>query len=264
MRKTSAFLSTSIGMLMAGSAFAQTTVKEVDIRALVPHCEAPAASVLIGRIDCKASACSAMSGDSNGKMSGLMAMAQMAQGNDLVDLSQLGAGTASALTTALNTTGCFKVQDRGDIESLKKAAEDAGIEFKARPVDYLVTGTITSVSSQTNSNNLAGGIIPVVGAFKKTKKHADLTIDIRVIDAHTSEVALSKTFQVSSERSNWSFGGGGYSNGLMLGGVSSTKSPELDSVANEVVINATGYLAENLAGPNVTAHAQTLPQPAKK
>lgn len=243
----------TVALFAAGGAYAETTVHQIDISSAVPHCDAPVATILVGQFACKASGCSAPAA---GPAAGLLAMAKMAQGDQIVDMTNLGAGTTNAMVTALNATGCFKVQEREALESLRKEAELSGIEFKPAPADYLIMGAITSVNLSAKSNNVAGGLIPVVGAFQNTKKKADMTIDVRVVKVSTSEIVATQTFEVSSERSNWSFGAAGYSNGLMMGGASSTKSPEIDSVANQVVLDASGYLANKIAGPAVTVQAQ--------
>ena len=233
------------GLAFSSSAVAETTVTQVSLEALVPHCEKPMATLLVGAIACKASGC-AQSQDTTG-FGRLAQLAQMQEDGEIVDLSQVGQGTTNALITSLKATGCFDIQEREILQQLKEEAALAGIEFKPKTADFLITGAITSIAVTKKTSALAGGVIPVVGAFSKSKRNAEVTLDIRIVETASSTIKASQAFNVSSQTSNWKFGAAGYSGGLALGGASSTRSPELDTVVNEVVIKAAQYVADTLA-----------------
>lgn len=249
MSRFKSVLLAAVGIVCSGAAYAETTVRQVDINDLVPHCDHMVATVLVGEIACKASGCNP-SQDTSG-IGRLAQFAQMAEQGEFVDLSNLGKGTTNAFITSLKATGCFDIQERETIKQLKEEAELAGVEFKPKRADFLITGAITSVAVTKKTNALAGGIVPVVGAFSKSKRSANISMDVRLVDTSTSSIKGSQTFDVSSEKSNWSFGAGGYSNGLALGGASSKTTPELDTVVNEAVIKAAGYVAESLAKDSI-------------
>jgi curli biogenesis system outer membrane secretion channel CsgG len=240
-------------VVLASSAVqAATTVRQVDLASLVPHCQSKVGTLFVGTFDCKASGCGQSTQSDNSRMSQLLALANAANGQPNIDMSHLGEGATDALETALKATGCFVIQDRQNVEALKKEAELTGTPFAPRPADWMLTGAITSVAVQVKSSQVAGGFIPVVGAFKNTKTTATMMIDVRVIDTKTTEVVQSQSFNATSEKSNWGLAGGGISNGALFGSTSTTNSPELDSVANETVISAANFLTTSLAGASVT------------
>lgn len=240
----------------AGAAEAGTTVRQIDLASLVPHCQSKIGTVFVGTFDCKASGCGQSPSADNSRMSQLMALANMANGQPMVDMSHLGAGSTDALEAALKATGCFVIKDRQNVEDLKKEAELTGVPFTPKAADWMLTGAITAVNIQVKQSQVAGGLIPVVGAFKNTKTTANMTMDVRVIDTKTTEVVQEQSFNATSERSNWGLGGGGISNGALFGSTSTTNSPELDSVANETVISAANFITTSLAGSAVTTAAQ--------
>lgn len=246
----------------AGAANAATTVRQVDLASLVPHCDNKVGTLFVGSFDCKASGCGQTAQNDNSGMSRLLALANAANGQPNIDMSRLGEGATDAIETALKATGCFVIQDRQNVEALKKEAELTGMPFQPKSADWMLTGAITSVAFQVKSSQVAGGLIPVVGAFKNTKTTANMTIDVRIIDTKTTEVVQSQSFAATSEKSNWGLGGGGISNGALFGSTSTTNSPELDSVANETVISAANFLTTSLAGAAVTRPASP-PAPTK-
>ena len=231
--------------LVGTAASAETRVAARDLSTLLAHCSAPVAAVTITAFKCKATACTAAAAPS-GNLGALLSMAQAAQG--MQSFPGLGDGLSNALGTALSQTGCFKVMAREDIEDLRKEAEAAGITLKQAPADYLISGAITALAVGTKTQSFGGGMVPVIGAVSRSTKSAALAIDVRIVDVKASEVRASQTFDVSNQRSNWLAGGGGLVGGSALfGGGSITQSAELDSVANESVIQAANYIVAQLA-----------------
>ena len=237
-------------MLLTGlavAAQATTTVEQVNLDAAVAHCDHKVASIFVGQIQCKASSCSAAPA-ADDKMSRLMAMAAMANGQIQVDTTKLGEGTSAAVVSALRATGCFTVQERADIQALKEEAELAGMPFQPKSSDFLIAGTITSVDVSSSTKSFGGGFIPVVGAVSKTRVIAKLSLDMRIIDTKTTEVVDSKSFTGTSDTASWNSGGGTVYGGAGLFGVStSTNSRELDGVANQIVIEAVNHLIQSMA-----------------
>lgn len=239
-------------MMAAGAAEAATSVKQVDIASLVPHCDSKVGTLFVSSIACKASGCGGPSAQSD-RVAGLMAFANAVNGVPQVDMSHLGDGAGAALVTALKATGCFTVQDRSAIEALKEAAAASGTTFTPAPADWMVTGSITSLAVGAKKSGIGGGFIPVVGSISNTKVTANMSMEVSVVDAHTTEIVDSQSFAATSERSNWGIGGAGLvGTGALFGGASSTNSPELDSVADETVVDAVNAITSALAKDKVT------------
>ena len=249
-------------MAMAGVASAQTAVAARDMSALVPHCSAPVASLVVGNFSCRASACSAPPQGPGSGIAALMAMQNAARTGAPVDLSHFGDSLGSAVTTALKATGCFTVQDRQAIEELKKEAEISGVEFKPKPSDFLVSGSITEVTFKANSTAIGGGFIPVIGALSTTNHEARVAIEVRILDVKNGSILDSQTFEANSSKRDFGIGGIGFGRGGALGGgVSSTNSPELDSVANQTVVVAIGHVTNLLAKDAITSQPAPPPPP---
>lgn len=244
-----------VAALSAGAGYAETTVRQLDIDAALAHCDKPVASIFIGRFTCKAEACSTAAAPAAGPagFAALMAMAQAAQGISVEHFPQLGDSMSAAMTTALKATGCFDVQEREALDDLRREAELEGVELKAKPADYMVSGAITSVGLETRSSNVGGGLLPFVGAISKSTRHATLGLDVRLVDVKQATVRDARSFSADNTRSNWGVGGLGYGgSGALFGTSQTTRSPEMDTVANEAVINAANFVAETIAGAAIT------------
>lgn len=244
--------------LTATAASAETKVAARDLGSLLAHCPSPVAALTVTPFKCKATACSsAQPAGASGNMAALLAMAQAAQG--VQSFPALGDGLSNALTSALKATDCFKVMAREDLEDLKKEAEAAGVELKTASADYLVTGAITSLNVGGKTQSFGGGMVPVLGAVTRSSKTASLAIDVRLVNVKASEVTARQTFDVSSQRSSWGAGGLGWGgSGVLFGAATSTQSAELDSVANESVIQATNYIVTQIAGAAATPPQVTV------
>lgn len=141
----------------AGAAEAGTTVRQVDLASLVPHCQTKVGTLFVGTFDCKASGCGQSTQNDNSRMGQLMALAKMADGQPMVDMSKLGAGSTDALEAALKATGCFVIQDRQSIEELQNEAKLTGMAFTPKPADWMLTGAITAVNVQVKSSQSPEG-----------------------------------------------------------------------------------------------------------
>jgi curli biogenesis system outer membrane secretion channel CsgG len=247
------FLLGAVGAVALGSlAHAETKVQERDLASLLVHCDAPVATVAIGAFRCKAAACSEQPAASPG-MAQLLALAAAAQGGVPQSYPQLGQGMSNAMATALTATGCVTVLAREDLEDLQREAALAGVQLKTQGADYLVAGAITSLGVNSSTKSFGGGLLPVVGAVSKSTKSATVGIDVRLVDVKVGTVVGSRSFDANSQRSSWGTGVLGYGgSGALFGRASSTQSPELDSVANETVINAANYLIDQIAPAAIT------------
>ncbi len=153
------------------------------------------------------------------------------------------------------------------MEELQKEAALSGLKIEIKPADFLLTGAITSVGMETSKSSFGGGLIPIVGGFSKTTKNANLAMDIRVVDIKKANVKASKSFNSNDASSSWGVSGGGYGGGgALFGGHSVSKSPEMDKLAADTVIFATGYLVDTLAANAVVSRPvlKKAPEPKPK
>jgi len=116
----------------------------------------------------------------------------------------IGDGMADQLTTALVSTGCFKVVDR---QNLKGVMDEIGLQNsgavdpataskigKLVGADIIVTAAVTEFTDNSGGSKSKGGGIGagrlggVLGALKSGTKKAHMAADIRITDVQTSEI----------------------------------------------------------------------------
>lgn len=193
-------------------------------------------------------------------MAQLLAFAAGSQGGVPQNYPQLGQGMSNAMTTALQATNCVQIVERD--EDLVREAALAGVTMQTTPADYLISGAIVSLAVTSNTKSIGGGLLPIIGAVNRSTKEASLGIDVRLVNVRAGTISASRSFNANSSRANWGVGGMGYGgSGALFGRVSSTQSPELDSVANEAVINAANFIAETIA-KDVIDFRPAPPEPA--
>jgi len=248
------FIGAGLSLLgLLGTAFADTKIKEVQIP--VPRCQAPVYNIAIMDFGCKAAACTAPQ-TPNG---GFAALAALFAGNG--GITSVGKGISNMLTTALQATNCFHVIDLKAYKKMQALLAATGQKVKPPHIDYMITGDITSISLSRSGGALAGGIIPIIGLISENKQQAQMGVDINVLNPNTAETVLAKSFQANSSKTSWGIGGAGAAGlGGAAGGWSIAHNLSLDNVARSVVIQATTYITEQLAGKNITY----TPQPPGK
>lgn len=239
------------GVLVAGSAMAAATTVTEQSYDFLPKCEKQVATIVVGNIGCKASACQSNNGGAlGGQMAALLAMS----GQSIPDYSQIGTGMAGALTTALKATGCFEVQEREALDELRKEMELAGIKVEAKAADFMILGSVTSLESSKAKSNIGGGLIPIVGSFSRDKSSVAMAMDLRVVEVRKASVLSSKTFNANSANVSWGIKGAGLVGAMgLFGGHSENKgSPVLDRVAADTVVQSVNHIVELLAKSAVT------------
>jgi curli biogenesis system outer membrane secretion channel CsgG len=161
-----------------------------------------------------------------------------------------GVGTqlADVLSNELSATGDFKVIERQKIDSVL-AEQDLASSYRMRPgstphtgnvtgAQYLITGSVASYTEDTS--NTGGGLNIAGFRLGGGKKQAYVAIDLRVIDAETSEVVFSRTVEGRSTDSAVNVGGYlGHGVGGDFG--HSQKTPASKSV-RAALIEASDYL----------------------
>ncbi|MEQ8859721.1 MAG: CsgG/HfaB family protein [Pseudomonadales bacterium] len=116
----------------------------------------------------------------------------------------VGDGMADQLTTALVSTGCFKVVDR---QNLKGVMDELGLQNsgavdsstasrvgKLVGADIIVTAAITEFEDGTSGSSARGGggafgrIGGIIGGIAGATKKAQMAVDLRITDVQTSEI----------------------------------------------------------------------------
>jgi curli biogenesis system outer membrane secretion channel CsgG len=127
----------------------------------------------------------------------------------------VGHQLASVLSNELSTTGDFNVVERQKVNAVL-AEQDFANSGRVRRgtgprtgnitgAQYLITGTVTSYTEDTS--NTGGGVSFAGFHVGGGKSEAYVAIDLRVVDAETSEVVFSRTVEGRSTDSNVDVGG---------------------------------------------------------
>jgi curli biogenesis system outer membrane secretion channel CsgG len=125
------------------------------------HCDAPVASVMVGKMQCKAANCN--NGNNGGAgASGLAALLQMANAANggLSNVSGIADGIKDVLVTALSESGCFEVQDREQLDEIAKELELAGKKVQTQQAEFLISGAVTQIDVSTENKSFGAGLLP--------------------------------------------------------------------------------------------------------
>lgn len=237
----------------------ESPTKTVERQIPVVKCSAPEYSITIAEFDCKANACQ----DSNPNNPKLFFLYEILAGSGGV--KGLGKGLSVMLTNALKETNCFKIVDLEQYEKMKKLLAATGQEVKPPKVDYAIIGSITALELERSGGALGGGLIPILGAINVKKDVAKLGVEINIVKPETLEVAISRSFDASSEKSSWGlFGAGWGGEGVGGGGWSVSKNLSLDMVARDVVIQIANFIAEKLVPDKIVQRPTVQPKKEKK
>ena len=88
--------------------------------------------------------------------------------------------------------------------------------------EYLVQVVVTDYESNTSGKS--GGVggllrkVPVVGGIKAGSSKGRVGLNIRLIDAETSEITFSKQIEAVIKETNFGFAGAGWTSDALLGG----------------------------------------------
>jgi curli biogenesis system outer membrane secretion channel CsgG len=253
------FLMTAL-MTVSLSAVAETTVTQKTYN--LPHCSKPIASIVVGKLTCKAAGCKAPQAGMGG--GGLLGALLNQAGTP--SLAGIGDGMAEMLTTSLKATGCFDLQEREEMDEVAKELALAGKKLQAKQADYLISGAITSANFSTKRSSFGGGFIPIVGAITKSTQQADIGMDLRLIDVNNARILDSKTFDANSQNSSYGFTGAGIVGmGGFGGSLSSLKGTAMENVARDAIAQATTYIVQTMAaakGVQLVAPVPATPAPA--
>lgn len=233
-----------------------TTVKEKNYT--LPKCAAPVASVVVGKLSCKAAGCKEpepAARDGLGALAQLARMANNEGGGVQQSFAGVGDGMSAMLTTVLKETGCFDIQEREAMDELAKELALVGKKVEVQQADFMISGSITSINMNTDKKQFGGGIIPIVGYIGVTTKTADVGLDIKLIDVNRAKIVDSKTFEANNETTSTSLGGGGFVGvGGFGGALSSFKNTPMEPIIRDVLARVALYTTHQL----VTAKGGTF------
>ena len=161
----------------------------------------------------------------------------------------VGSGLANILTTVLLERNQFRLLERSLLEkvvaeqdlgeSSRVNAKTAAQAGKITGADYLLMGKVTQFSAETKSAGglagLAGGIVGV----GQSKTKARVAIDVRVVDAETTEILASFSGNGEEGRGKWAIGASG------IGAVAIGSSDFMESVLGIATKKAITQWADN-------------------
>jgi len=159
----------------------------------------------------------------------------------------VGSQQADVLSNELSATGDFKVIERQKINAVL-AEQDLASSYRMRPgssphtgnitgAQYLITGSVASYTEDTS--NTGGGLSFAGFHVGGGQAKAYVAIDLRVIDAETSEVVFSRT--VEGRSTDKAIRLSGYTRGVGGDFGHKEKTPASKAV-RAALIEATDYL----------------------
>ncbi len=142
-------------------------------------------------------------------------------------------GIESIVIDALARTNRFRLVERTELDSVLGEQDLAASGRVATPsgaatgnvlgAQYLVQVVVTDYESNTSGTDGAvGGLlrnkVPLLGGIKAGKSTGRVGLNIRLIDAETSEITFTKQIEAIINETNLGFGGVGWGSDIALGG----------------------------------------------
>lgn len=142
-------------------------------------------------------------------------------------------GIEAIVINSLSQTGRFRLLERTELSGVLAEQDLASSGRIAKPsgaktgnvlgAEYLVQLVITDYETNTSGTDGAvGGLlrskVPLLGGIKAGSSTGRVGLNIRLIDAETSEITFSKQIEAVIKESNIGFGGVAWGSDLALGG----------------------------------------------
>lgn len=238
-----------LGVFSVSALAAETEITEKT--AQVPKCDKPIGKIALGKVTCKAAFCS------NPKTPTASFLQQIVSLTGQPAYEGIGQGIGDMLISALRETGCFEVLERESLEELKQEMALMGKNIELEAADFLVGGSVTSLTMETTNTNLGLGIIPVLSAVDIKKTKAVVGMDIRIIDVNSGKITFTKSYEANSQKSGLGIGAGAGWHGVGFGGIySQLKGTALEEVVRDIVVRATVDIVG--AGNGLKAQVQAM------
>jgi curli biogenesis system outer membrane secretion channel CsgG len=170
-------------------------------------------------------------------------------------------GLKDMMTTAMVQSKRYRVLERMNVDALKQEmeltgqgyADQSGIKKGGiKGADLLIIAAVTGWDPATSGGGggLGGGVLgnasALFGAAKGAFKKSSMAMDVRIVDAHTSEV-LAAT-RVEGEGKSVNMGAGLVAltgSGGMGGGLGGFAKTPMEKAIRTCIYNAVKYIAEN-------------------
>ena len=148
-------------------------------------------------------------------------------------------GIEAIVIDSLAQTGRFRLVERTELSSVLGEQDLAASGRIAKPsgaatgnvlgAEYLVQVVITDYEANTSGKSGAvGGLlrskVPLLGGIGGGKSSGRVGLNVRLIDAETSEIIFTKQIESVISETNLSFGGVGFGSDAILGGFMSSYS----------------------------------------
>lgn len=173
----------------------------------------------------------------------------------------IGTGLRDMLTTSLVQSSRFKVLERQVLDAVKQeqdlAASGAADKTtgpkkgKIKTADIIVTAAVTEFEPQASGVKGGGGVgggiggAIVGGIIGAAKNKAHMAMDIRIIDATTSEVLAATRVEGEAKDVAGGFGAGFFAGGALMGvGLSAYANTPMEKAIRVCIHEAVRYLSE--------------------
>lgn len=142
-------------------------------------------------------------------------------------------GIEAIVIDSLSQTGRFRLVERTELGGVLAEQDLAASGRIAKPsgaktgnvlgAEYLVQLVVTDYEANTSGTDGAiGGLlksrVPLLGGVKAGSSTGRVGLNIRLIDAETSEITFTKQIEAVIKETNFGFGGAGFGSDLALGG----------------------------------------------
>lgn len=142
-------------------------------------------------------------------------------------------GIEAMVIDALSQTNRFRLVERTELGAVLGEQDMAASGRVAQPsaaktgsvlgAEYLVQVVVTDYESKTSGKGggiggLLGDRVPVIGGIKAGSSTGRVGLNIRLIDAETSEITFSKQIESVLKETNIGIAGAGYGSDAILGG----------------------------------------------
>lgn len=221
--------------------FAQAGDSEVTEKTITTQgakCATPIAKIAIGKISCKAESCRQPKTPQTAFIQQLISLSGQP------NLEGIGDGVGDMLLSALRITGCIDALEREVFNEIKRELELLGKDAKIEPADFLVSGSVTSIGTESTNTNLGLGFIPILSSVDIKKTTVTVSMDIRLIDISSAKIVFTKTYEANNSKTGVGVGAGAVFGGIGFGGVmSSLHGTPLEEVVRDIVIRAATEIA---------------------
>ncbi|HMO44717.1 MAG TPA: CsgG/HfaB family protein [Rubrivivax sp.] len=231
----------------------------------LPRCEQALASVMVGKLQCKASNCGGAPANApNTGLAALLQLANVANGGP-ANVTGIADGIKDVLVTALADTGCFDIQDREQMDEIARELDLAGKKVQTQQADFLISGAVTQVDVSVENTSFGGGLLPVIGSIGTKTQKAAVSLDMRLVDVNTAKVLGSKRATASTENSSLSLGGfgGGAVGGTFAGfggQFQSLQGTNLEAVTKDAIAQSVVFLVEQVKTAKASRTALATPR----